>query len=364
MIVDRKQRQIPKHQQIYDALVKTLTSDRFKIGDKLPSERDFAAELNVNVLTVRRAFRELIAGGIVDKRIGSGTYLIRNITSNWTEHDVNIVIDTKSTSAIQKTLENLGQVVAERHHRRCRLVYSNTENIREIIHSSVTYQQPTILFGLYASEFRDIQKEILQAPELFVVFSEMLYENGIPSVMGDDTHGFNLLMTHLQKLGHRKIAFLSGQSLAVSRLIRLQTSLWSSALGSYYHPSLKIELPANAYDQIQGAHQVISQALKHISFSALICATDELMFGAAAALRENGKNIPDDVSIVSIGNTSLSRYNNPPVTCTDPNLEAHLDAAFQMLFHNLNHPERLETLRLIKPILITRESTNKKRSES
>ena len=83
----------PKHQQVYEQLVKILVDRNYKIGDKLPSERDFAEELNVNVLTVRRAFRDLIAADFVTKRVGSGTYLNRTFTADWQAHAVNLVID-------------------------------------------------------------------------------------------------------------------------------------------------------------------------------------------------------------------------------------------------------------------------------
>ncbi len=360
MIAKVAQPQKPKHQQVYDQLVEALTSKQFKIGNRLPSERDFANDLNVNVLTVRRAFRELIAGGIVEKRVGSGTYLVRPLTDNWNEHDVNIVIDTNSTSAIQRNFEKLGPVVAERHGRNCRLLYSDKNNIREIIRSSQIYRQPTILCGVTELDAREFYKEIHKSPELFVVFSSMLHEEGIPNIMGDDTTGINMLMEHLQGLGHRKIAFLTSNSTGIGKI---QAAVWSAGLGSDYHPSLKIELDKDSTeDQIHGAHNMVAQVLKTVDFSALICVTDELMFGAAAALRESGRSIPDDVSIVSIGNTSLSYYHNPPVSCIDPNLEAHLEEAFKMLFYNLNHPTQVEKLRLIKPILIIRESTTKNKT--
>ena len=49
----------PKHQQVYDRLINILTEGTFEVGDRLPSERDFAAKLNVNVL--RPIVRSLIS---------------------------------------------------------------------------------------------------------------------------------------------------------------------------------------------------------------------------------------------------------------------------------------------------------------
>ena len=80
------------------------------------------------------------------------------------------------------------------------------------------------------------------------------------------------------------------------------------------------------------------------------------MYGFMAAIREKGIQIPQNVSITSIGNTNLSRFANPPVTSVDLDLESHLEEAFKLLFYNLDNPEKMEFLRIIKPVLKERES--------
>ena len=67
----------PKFQSVYDYLVRGIESGFYRPETRLPSERKLAEKLNVNVATVRRAFRDLITSGVVEKRIGDGTYLTR-----------------------------------------------------------------------------------------------------------------------------------------------------------------------------------------------------------------------------------------------------------------------------------------------
>ena len=57
-----------KHGQIYAQLLESFSSGKYKIGERVPSEREVAAALQVNIRTVRRAFRDLILGGIVEKK--------------------------------------------------------------------------------------------------------------------------------------------------------------------------------------------------------------------------------------------------------------------------------------------------------
>lgn len=351
-----------KHRQVYDQLVSILTTRPYKVGDRLPSERDFAAELNVNVLTVRRAFRDLIAADFVTKRVGSGTYLNREITSNWHDHAVNLVIDINCNGAIQKLFEQYGPPVAEKYHREYRFVHTSASNVRELVRSCVQYRQPTIFCGTLPS-YREFSADIAEAPELFVSAGALGNGMDLPAVIGADAVGIDMLMIHLRELGHRRIAFItSGPATGISNpasIRAIQKKAWQTRLGTDFDPALYCSLDMTPYagDQIVGAYEEIRKILADSDFSAAVCATDEIMYGVMAALREAGRKIPGDVSVVSIGNTNLSRFANPPVTGVDLNLKGHLDEAFSLLFRNLEHPERKEMLRTIAPVLMVRQST-------
>lgn len=53
---------------------------RFSVGDKLPNENDFAAELGISRSTLREAVRILTLGGILEIKRGKGTFVTSNTT--------------------------------------------------------------------------------------------------------------------------------------------------------------------------------------------------------------------------------------------------------------------------------------------
>lgn len=365
----------PKHQQVYDQLVSILTRGSYKAGDRLPSEREFAAELNVNVLTVRRAFRDLIAADFVTKRVGSGTYLNREITRNWNDHAVNLAIDCICNSAVQKLFEQAGKIVAEKNGREYRIVHTSPASARDFVRACLQYRQPTIFCGTLP-DYREFREDIASAPELFVSAGALRSGLEIPSVIGSDAVGIDMLMNHLRRLGHRRIVLALGTKelgepgRSPASILAMQKTAWMTRLGNEYDPELFCPVSMDLFggDQMAAAYKAMKKILSAADFTAVICATDEIMYGAMAAIRDAGKQIPRDVSVVSIGNTNLSRFANPPVTGVDLNLRGHLDEAFRMLFHNLQEPDRIEMLRVVKPKLIERESTsvcqNNKHSKS
>lgn len=61
--------------QVQEQLTAFVTSERFRVGDRLPSLREFGAALGVSRPSVREGLRALEALGIVQIRHGSGVYV-------------------------------------------------------------------------------------------------------------------------------------------------------------------------------------------------------------------------------------------------------------------------------------------------
>ncbi len=63
-------------QSIADTLLSMITIEkRFSAGDKLPSENELSAELNVSRTTLREAIRMLVAYNVLEIQRGKGTYV-------------------------------------------------------------------------------------------------------------------------------------------------------------------------------------------------------------------------------------------------------------------------------------------------
>jgi GntR family transcriptional regulator len=66
----------PIYQQIIDQIKAQVAEGELKKGDKLPSVRELAQDLGVNVNTVYKAYKELESEGVVRMRVGFGVTII------------------------------------------------------------------------------------------------------------------------------------------------------------------------------------------------------------------------------------------------------------------------------------------------
>ncbi|MGM0215154.1 phosphonate metabolism transcriptional regulator PhnF [Enterococcus sp. AZ109] len=67
--------QIPVYIQIHDQLKDEIEKGVWKIGDRLPSERELSVKFGVSRMTLRQAIQTLADEGILERKIGSGTYV-------------------------------------------------------------------------------------------------------------------------------------------------------------------------------------------------------------------------------------------------------------------------------------------------
>ena len=63
------------YQQIVDGIKREIAEGRLQPGAALPSFRQFAEDLLVSVITVKRAYEELEREGIIFRRQGLGTFV-------------------------------------------------------------------------------------------------------------------------------------------------------------------------------------------------------------------------------------------------------------------------------------------------
>ena len=65
----------PIYEQICDQIRRQIISSELEEGDPLPSIRMLAKELQVSVITTKRAYEELEKQGLIDSVGGKGTYV-------------------------------------------------------------------------------------------------------------------------------------------------------------------------------------------------------------------------------------------------------------------------------------------------
>ena len=65
----------PVYIQIHNQLRENIENGKWKVGQKIPAERELAASFDVSRMTLRQAIQALVDEGILERRVGSGTFV-------------------------------------------------------------------------------------------------------------------------------------------------------------------------------------------------------------------------------------------------------------------------------------------------
>jgi len=78
----------PRYQRIAATIQSRIERGVYRVGEALPTEQDFCAEMGASRYTVREALRRLSALGLVRRRQGSGTVVIATSTESTYLHSM------------------------------------------------------------------------------------------------------------------------------------------------------------------------------------------------------------------------------------------------------------------------------------
>ena len=80
-IVVSPQNPEPMYKQVADQIKDAIVGGTIKAEDKLPSIREMSKELNISIITIKRAYADLENEGLIYTRTGMGSF-VSNIDRN------------------------------------------------------------------------------------------------------------------------------------------------------------------------------------------------------------------------------------------------------------------------------------------
>jgi LacI family transcriptional regulator len=228
------------------------------------------------------------------------------------------------------------------------LVY-RTGNIREPLEASL-FLDGRVDGLIYWSGIRTIHYEDLERSGLpVIVLLAPVDVAGLPSLLFDDGSGMRMAMQHLIKLGHRKIAFMSGTN-AMPHL-RYKENLFTQTAASLAHENVATFVWSNP-NLVE--KPLKTRLLEQDHPTAIICAHDDLTIKCVQAAEEIGLSIPENLSVISWEDPQpgFSRF-----TCIRQDVKELGIQAVKALVHRIRNPDIQPVADTIIPVEFIMRST-------
>jgi len=226
------------------------------------------------------------------------------------------------------------------------LTTAKKQNIRIMIDWVETDHQDSAYFDL--AHTKRIDGMILSTPRLNDKAIKALENMDIPTVLMGNIAGSSLpfvdvdntiaaekAISYLIGLGHRQIAFISSAP--------PEYTATPERITGFRNAMARLDVPINEaliqyadFDPESG-YEAMRSILKHGEpFTAVFVASDNVAIGAKAALRENNKQIPDDISLIGFDDIPWAQYSDPPLTTIQLPAESLAQTACTLLLDLIN----------------------------
>jgi DNA-binding LacI/PurR family transcriptional regulator len=202
-------------------------------------------------------------------------------------------------------------------------------------------------------------------------YTVALVDNHLPgcpidSVVGDNLEGARVAVRHLMDAGHTRIGYIGG-AVPAGDHSGARPAIYTIAQREIGYRMALIEgrLPVedalcewgNDDLDMEGGYDACRRMLRRgARFSALFCANDATAIGAMRALKDSGRKVPEDVSVIGFDDIEVAAHLSPSLTSVCVPKEAMGRAAVKALLARALDPPSLP-VRVVLPVeLVIRHS--------
>lgn len=152
---------------------------------------------------------------------------------------------------------------------------------------------------------------------------------GITNIRVNYQQGIREAVQHLAKLGHKRIAFVSGPTglkSAIARRAAFETSMQENGL------AVDQELLATGDHKVEGGIAAMAQLASLLKRpTAILCSNDMTAVGVMREAYDRGIAIPRELSVIGFDDIRLAEFTTPPLTTVRMSQKLLAEYAFEAL---------------------------------
>jgi len=305
---------VPNYKRIAETLRRRILHGNYVIKP-IPSERQLAEEFGVNYMTVRRSLRTLQKDQLLVRQ-PNGRMQVKRIQQGAKDHlNFAFLMPTMFSYTLQLWRNAIERATSGRScivrpilymHWDDPILIDSMEGFDGIFLSSVPEPLPEFI------------ADRLRQPQHPVVVVDHDFSNyGIPSIRIFPPVFVQMLLNHLESLGHTQIGCLNTQP--EDSEVRERIEQWRLWMAIHRFSGRLVNSPVRAHgDPIPHAYEVMDKILdSEPNETAWFCVTTPAAIGVMRALLDRGLMPGRDLAVCATNGERIASMLNPPLTALE-----------------------------------------------
>lgn len=292
------------------------------------SIRDVAREANVSVSTVSRVIRKYSnVTKETEEKVNNAIKMLNYIPNaaasrlgSGTLENIGVVFTRSADKAFQnpffsEVLMGIGHVLEAYDYNMQLMMYNDSQVEREKVMAALASGMIQGVILLSSRSYDMLVQDLANSNYPFVISGRVegiITNQQIYSVNTDNREGSYIMVDHLAKLGHQKIALINGPKDYVVNLDRYDG--YRRALvanGLEYDISLEID---GGFTLNDAKKAVIDTLMKRKDITAIFAKDDMKAIAAMQGIKQLGLRIPEDIAIVGYNDYEIAKISEPQLT--------------------------------------------------
>lgn len=344
-----------KYLEVYNRIKEQILAGEYRVGDRLPTEKEFADQHEVSVHTIRQAMALFKTEGVIRKTAGSGTFVqavpgaaaVQNVQAK----NIGVVVWQRARHMFPRILPAIEETIF--HHGYHNIVCNtgkDPQREREIIERLVEQGIRGFIISPISWDECCLQnyRYIMERNIPLVIINRRSQNIRATSVAVNSEEAGYLATRRLLEAGHRRVGHLSSSL--------LWPELTAGRLRGYRRALEEFGIPFDAqlvvYDKSVDSTQGFDGAMELLSrpgrATGVFCVNDDHVLGLFEAASKLGLEIPNDLSVVGF-DQSLEVQSHLPFrldTLKYPAANVGLCAAKELLGQIEDHDTLVKAIEL------------------
>ncbi|SFL90824.1 DNA-binding transcriptional regulator, LacI/PurR family [Gracilibacillus orientalis] len=305
------------YEQVYESLKQDILSSKYKIGERIPSEKEITESFSVSRITSKKALEKLVQDGLVYRQRGKGTFVLNtsqtsvNIEkSNRTKPVFGLIVPMFSESYGTGIIE----AIEEEANGKCMIMLKRSLGILEREEKAIKELLAYGVDGLiiFPAKSEHYSAEILKMivnKFPFVLIDRNFKGIAAPSVSTDNFNAAKNGIKYLFDSGHEQIGILLAEDFEITAIEERLKGIVSafaenkvSVNKAYWCDTIK-RTPATEKKDIEWIKQHL---INNPNLTALFALEYKIATLAKIAVEQLNKKVPEDISILSFDSPTVT----------------------------------------------------------
>ena len=264
-----------------------------------------------------------------------------------------VVVPDISNTFFSKVLRGIEQVAIEHDYE---VILGDTGNSLEREEGYLDILRKKKADGMILLTAR-LERRLLEefAGEFPVVLAcEYLEGSKIPTVSIDNISGARKATEYLIRLGHRRIAFISGPLNVILSRDRLKG--FHQALEQHEIPLESCFVQEGDFSFESGYHMMMKFLALEQPPTAVFAANDEMAIGAIKAIKSQGLHVPNDISVIGFDDLKFASIYEPALTTISQPMYEIGKKAMELLIEIINKKSLEKNQYILEDRLVIRDT--------